>query len=74
MDVFHLINEFVAVVDTNGFAGARALAAHVPLAVKRAIKELETHFGFWLLTRTARNVRVTDAGENGAPYPRLNGV
>jgi DNA-binding transcriptional LysR family regulator len=63
MDRFHLINVFVAVVDTNGFAGAARKLNISPPAVTRAINELETHLGLRLLTRTTRTVRVTDAGE-----------
>ncbi len=63
MDRFHLINVFVAVVDTNGFAGAGRKLNMSPPAVTRAINELETHLGLRLLTRTTRTVRVTDAGE-----------
>ena len=63
MDRFHLINVFVAVVDTNGFAGAARKLNMSPPAVTRAINELEVHLGLQLLTRTTRTVRVTDAGE-----------
>lgn len=63
MDRFHLINVFVAVVDTNGFAGAARKLNMSPPAVTRAINELESHLGLRLLTRTTRTVRVTDAGE-----------
>jgi DNA-binding transcriptional LysR family regulator len=66
MDRFHLINVFVAVVDTNGFAGAARKLNMSPPAVTRAINELESHLGLRLLTRTTRTVRVTDAGERYA--------
>ena len=66
MDRFHLINVFVAVVDTQGFAGAARKLNMSPPAVTRAINELETHLGLRLLTRTTRTVRVTDAGERYA--------
>lgn len=62
MDRFHLINVFVAVVDTQGFAGAARKLSISPPAVTRAINELEDHLGMRLLTRTTRTVRVTDAG------------
>ncbi len=62
MDRFHLINVFVAVVDTQGFAGAARKLAISPPAVTRAVNELEHHLGLRLLTRTTRTVRVTDAG------------
>jgi DNA-binding transcriptional LysR family regulator len=63
MDKFHLVSVFVAVVDTNGFAGAARKLNISPPAVTRAVNELETHLGLRLLTRTTRTVRVTDAGE-----------
>jgi DNA-binding transcriptional LysR family regulator len=62
LDRLHLINVFVAVCDTNGFAsGARKLGISPP-ALTRAINELETHLGVRLLTRTTRIVKVTEAG------------
>lgn len=63
MDKFHLINVFVAVVETNGLAGAARKLNMSPPAVTRAVNELESHLGLRLLTRTTRTVRVTDAGE-----------
>jgi DNA-binding transcriptional LysR family regulator len=57
-----LINVFVAVVETNGFAGAARKLKISPPAVTRAINELESHLGVRLLTRTTRVVRVTEAG------------
>lgn len=62
MDQFHLITVFVAVVDSNGFAGAARKLNISPPAVTRAINDLETRLGLRLLTRTTRIVRVTDAG------------
>ena len=62
MDRLHLINVFVAVVDTNGFAGAARKLGISPPAVTRAINELEAHLGVRLLTRTTRVVRVTEPG------------
>lgn len=62
MDRLHLINVFVAVVDTNGFAGAARKLKISPPAVTRAINELESHLGVRLLTRTTRVVRVTESG------------
>ncbi len=63
MDRFHLINVFVAVVETHGLSGAARKLNLSPPAVTRAINELEAHLGLRLLTRTTRTVRVTDAGE-----------
>lgn len=62
MDQLHLINVFVAVVDTQGFAGAARKLKISPPAVTRAVNELENHLGVRLLTRTTRVVRVTEAG------------
>lgn len=62
MDRFHLIDVFIAVVDTNGFAGAARKLNISPPAVTRAINELERQLGVRLLMRTTRTVRVTDAG------------
>jgi DNA-binding transcriptional LysR family regulator len=62
LDQLHLLNVFVAVVDTNGFAGAARKLKISPPAVTRAISELEDHLNVRLLTRTTRVVRVTEAG------------
>jgi DNA-binding transcriptional LysR family regulator len=62
VDRLHLINVFVAVVDTGGFAGASRKLGISPSAATRAINELESHLSVRLLTRTTRVVRVTEAG------------
>jgi DNA-binding transcriptional LysR family regulator len=62
LDRLHLINVFVAVVDTQGFAGAARKLNLSPPAVTRAINELETYLGVRLLNRTTRIVKVTEAG------------
>src|ERR1700712_1387303 len=62
MDRFHLLNIFVAVVDSGGFAGAARKLNISPPAVTRAVNELENHLGLRLLTRTTRIVRVTESG------------
>jgi len=62
MDQLHLISVFVAVVDTQGFAGAARKLGISPPAVTRAINELEGQLGVRLLTRTTRVVRVTEPG------------
>jgi DNA-binding transcriptional LysR family regulator len=62
MDRLHLINVFVAIVDSGGFAGAARKLDMSPPAVTRAINELENHLGVRLLTRTTRVVRVTEPG------------
>jgi DNA-binding transcriptional LysR family regulator len=66
-----LINVFVAVVDTQGFAGAARKLNLSPPAVTRAINELEAHLGVRLLTRTTRTVKVTEAGARYADDCRL---
>jgi DNA-binding transcriptional LysR family regulator len=66
-----LINVFVAVVDTQGFAGAARKLNLSPPAVTRAINELETHLGVRLLTRTTRIVKVTEAGARYADDCRV---
>jgi DNA-binding transcriptional LysR family regulator len=66
-----LINVFVAVVDTQGFAGAARKLKLSPPAVTRAINELETHLGVRLLTRTTRIVKVTEAGARYAEDCRV---
>jgi DNA-binding transcriptional LysR family regulator len=66
LDRLHLISVFVAVVDSQGFAGAARKLDLSPPAVTRAINELEKHLGVRLLTRTTRVVRVTAAGASYA--------
>jgi DNA-binding transcriptional LysR family regulator len=62
MDKLHLINVFVAVVDSGSFSGAARRLGLSPPAVTRAISELENQLKVQLLTRTTRVVRVTDSG------------
>jgi len=62
VDQLHVMKVFVAVVETNGFAGAARKLKISPPAVTRAINELESHLDVRLLTRTTRVVRVTEAG------------
>jgi DNA-binding transcriptional LysR family regulator len=62
VDRLQLINIFVAVVDSGGFAGAARKLQVSPPVVTRAVNELEGHLGVRLLTRTTRLVRVTEAG------------
>ena len=62
MDRLHLMNVFVAVAETGGFAaGARRLGISPP-AVTRAVASLEENLGVKLLNRTTRYVRATEAG------------
>jgi DNA-binding transcriptional LysR family regulator len=62
LDQLHLIGVFVAVADTNGFAGAARKLAISPPAVTRAINELEARLTVRLVTRSTRVVRLTEAG------------
>ena len=71
MDRLQLINIFVTVVDTGGFAGAARKLNVSPPVVTRAINELEAHLGVRLLTRTTRVVRVTEAGARYAEDCRV---
>ncbi len=71
MDRLHLINIFVAVADTGGFAGAARKLGISPPVVTRAINDLEAHLGVRLLTRTTRVVRVTEAGASYADDCRV---
>lgn len=62
MDRLQTMEVFVAVVDSGGFASAaRKLDLSAPV-VTRAVAELEARLGVTLLTRTTRQVRVTEAG------------
>lgn len=70
MDKHHLISIFVAVVDSNGLAGAARKLEVSPSVVTRAINELEEMLGVRLLTRTTRVVRVTEAGARYADVCR----
>lgn len=63
MDMFHLLNVYVAVAEEQGFAaGARKLGMSSP-AVTRAIFALEDELQVKLLNRTTRQVKMTDLGE-----------
>jgi DNA-binding transcriptional LysR family regulator len=63
MDHLHLMNVYVAVAESEGFAaGARRLGLSPP-AVTRAVAALEDSLGVKLLNRTTRYVRATEAGQ-----------
>lgn len=62
MDRLHLMQVFVAVADTAGFAPAARKLQLSPPAVTRAIAGLEQHLGVPLFHRTTRQVRLTEAG------------
>ena len=59
MDRLHLINTFVGLADTQGFASAARKRNMSAPTVTRAIAELEIHRDVRLLTRTTRVVRLT---------------
>jgi DNA-binding transcriptional LysR family regulator len=63
MDRFHMMQVFVAVAETEGFATAARRLQISPPAVTRAIAALEQHLNIKLLNRTTRHVRVTEAGQ-----------
>jgi len=62
LDRLQLMQAFVAVADTGGFAPASRKLAMSPPAVTRAIAALEQRVGIPLLHRTTRRVRLTEAG------------
>lgn len=62
MDRLEAMRVFVAVADGGSFAGAGRTLGLSPPAVTRAVAGLEAHLGARLLTRTTRQVRLTDAG------------
>lgn len=59
-----MLNVFVAVGETQGFAAAAHRMRLSPAAVTRAIAGLEKTLGVELLQRTTRNVRLTEAGQH----------
>ena len=62
MERMHMLNVFLAVGETQGFAAAANRMRLSPAAVTRAIAGLEKMLGVELLQRTTRNVRLTEAG------------
>lgn len=62
MDRLHHMRVLVAVVKTNGLAGAARKLNLSPSVVTRAINELERQLAVRLLARSTCIVRVTDAG------------
>jgi len=63
MDRLHLMSVFVAVAESESFAGGARRLAMSPPAVTRAVAALEARLGVKLLNRTTRHVRVTEAGQ-----------
>lgn len=63
MDRFEAISAFTAVAEEGGFsAAARRLGMPLP-TVSRKVSELEAHLGAQLLTRSTRNVTLTEVGQ-----------
>ena len=54
---------FVAVVESGSFSRAAKQLELAPSAVSRAVKKLETKLGVELLTRTTRQINLTQEGE-----------
>lgn len=63
MDRFYQMSVFVAVAETESFAGGARKLGMSPPAVTRAVAALEEELGVKLLNRTTRFVRATDAGQ-----------
>ena len=62
MDRLHALSLFAAVAEAESFAGgARVMGVSAPTAT-RAVHALETALGTALLTRTTRQVRLTETG------------
>jgi DNA-binding transcriptional LysR family regulator len=62
MDRVRLMQVYVAVVESQGFAPAARKLDLSPASVTRAIVVLEESLGVTLLVRTTRSMRLTDAG------------
>lgn len=62
MDRLHAMQVFAAVARGGGFAAAARQLGMSPPAVTRAVAALEEHIGTRLLSRTTRNVALTEAG------------
>jgi DNA-binding transcriptional LysR family regulator len=62
MDQIHLMQVFVAVGEQESFVNAARRLDLSPAAVTRAISGLEAQLGVSLLSRTTRNVRLSEAG------------
>ena len=62
MDRLRAMEVFIAVAEAGAFATAGARLGMSPPAVSRAISALESHLGAQLLSRTTRQVRLTEVG------------
>ncbi|MDD2919524.1 LysR family transcriptional regulator [Rhodoferax sp.] len=63
MNRFHLMSVYIAVVESQGFAGGARKLHMSPPAVTRAVAALEDRLSVKLLNRTTRYVRMTEAGQ-----------
>ena len=61
-DITHL-RVFVAVYETGSFAGAARRVSLTPSAVSRHMSDLEAELGAMLVSRTTRNLVVTEVGK-----------
>lgn len=66
MDRFQEMQVFLAVAEEQGFAAAARRLNMSPPSVTRAVAALEERIGSLLLTRTTRNVHITEAGQRYA--------
>lgn len=62
MDTFQAISAFLAVAETGSLSRAALKLGKTPSAVTKAINGLEASLGSRLLTRTTRQVALTEAG------------
>lgn len=62
MDKLHAMEIYVRVAELESFARASERLNMAPASVSTAIRNLETHLGVRLLTRTTRKVSLTDDG------------
>lgn len=62
MDLLKAMRTLIAVADTGGFSAAARSLGQSPPSVTREIAALEDRFGCKLLSRTTRQVRLTEAG------------
>jgi DNA-binding transcriptional LysR family regulator len=56
------LNAYLAVARHRSFAAAARELGVSPSALSQSVRQLETRLGVALLTRTSRNVAMTDAG------------
>ncbi len=62
MDKLHAMEIYVRVAELESFARASERLNMAPASVSTAIRNLETHLGVRLMTRTTRKVSLTDDG------------